>query len=120
MCIRDRLYGGSQTTGTQPAGSPVTAEEFANLTKIPVQVVFGDNIPQEPIPVLPADGRRAQIVTARVFVDTLARKGGKPELLLLPEVGLRGNSHFAFSDLNNVQVADRLSAFLAKHGLDAR
>jgi hypothetical protein len=49
--------------------------------------------------VLPADGRRAQIVTARVFVDTLARKGGKPELLLLPEVGLRGNSHFAFSDL---------------------
>jgi len=114
------LYGGSQTTGTQPAGSPVTAEEFANLTKIPVQVVFGDNIPKEPIPVLPADGRRAQIVTARVFVDTLARKGGKPELLLLPEVGLRGNSHFAFSDLNNVQVADQLSAFLAKHGLDTR
>ncbi len=26
----------------------------------------------------------------------------------LPDVGLFGNSHFMFSDLNNVQVADQL------------
>jgi len=26
--------------------------------------------------------------------------------LMLPEVGLRGNSHFMFSDTNNIQVAD--------------
>jgi hypothetical protein len=34
--------------------------------------------------------------------------------------GLRGNSHFMLSDLNNVQVADQLSAFLRRHGLAPR
>jgi len=36
----------------------------------------------------------------------------------LPSIGIRGNTHFPFSDLNNVQVADLLSAFLAKNRLD--
>jgi hypothetical protein len=114
------LYGGSQTTGTQPAGTAIAPEEFASLTRIPVQVIFGDNIPKEPVPVLPADGRRAQVITSHQFVDAINRKGGKAELLMLPDVGLRGNSHFAFSDLNNMQVADQLSAFLARNALDAR
>ena len=106
--------------GTQDAGAPVTAAEFANLAKIPIQVVFGDNIPQQPVPDLPADGRRAQIVAARMFAEALNATGGKASLLLLPDAGLRGNTHFMFSDLNNVAVADQLSAFLAKHRLDER
>lgn len=114
------LYGGSQVTGSQPAGSPVSGEDFAKLARIPVQVVFGDNIPTKPVPVLLADGRRAQVITSRLFVAALNSQGGRAELLLLPEAGLHGNSHFAFSDLNNGQVADQLSAFLRKHGLDAR
>lgn len=80
------LYGGSQTTGTQPAGSPVTAKEFASLARIRVQVVVGDTIPREPIPVLPADGRRARVITSRVFVDDSTARGqggtaaaGRPE-----------------------------------------
>jgi hypothetical protein len=36
---------------------------------------------------------------------------------MLPEAGLRGNSHFMFSDLNNEQVADQLVLFLDMHGL---
>ena len=107
-------------TGTQPSGTPVTAAEFANLTKIPLQVVYGDNIPKQPIPDLVADGRRAQVVTSVMFADAINRKGGKASVLHLPDVGLKGNSHFMFSDLNNIQVADQLSAFLQKHGLDAR
>ena len=106
--------------GTQPAGTAVTATEFANLAKIPIQVVYGDNIPKDPIPDLIADGRRAQVVTSVLFVDALNRKGGQASVLHLPDVGLRGNSHFMFSDLNNIQVADQLSAFLQKNGLDAR
>lgn len=106
--------------GTQPSGSAVTAQEFASLTKIPLQVVYGDNIPSAPIPDLVADGRRAQVVTSKLFADALNRKGGSVSILHLPDVGLRGNSHFMFSDLNNVQVGDQLSAFLQKHGLDAR
>ena len=106
--------------GTQASGSPVSAQEFTNLTKIPVQVVFGDNIPKTPVPDLAIDGRRASVATSTVFADALSKQGGRASVLLLPDVGLFGNSHFMYSDLNNVQVADQLSAFLEKHGLDMK
>ena len=106
--------------GTQSAGTAITAAEFANLAKIPIQVVYGDNIPKTPIPDLIADGRRAQVITSKLFVDALSKTGGNAAVLHLPDVGLRGNSHFMFSDLNNIDVADQMSAFLQKHGLDAR
>jgi hypothetical protein len=98
----------------------VTPAEFANLTKLPIQVVYGDNIPKQPIPDLVADGRRAQQVTSHLFVQTLNSKGGNASVLLLPDVGLYGNSHFMFSDLNNVEVADQMSLFLSAKGLDIR
>jgi pimeloyl-ACP methyl ester carboxylesterase len=104
--------------GTQVAGTPVTTAEFVNLAKLPIQVVYGDNIPKLPIPDLVADGRRAQQVTSQLFVQTLNSKGGNASVLLLPDVGLYGNSHFMFSDLNNVEVADQMSMFLSTKGLD--
>jgi pimeloyl-ACP methyl ester carboxylesterase len=106
--------------GTQVAGTPVTAAEFVNLAKLPIQVVYGDNIPKSPIPDLVADGRRAQQVTSQLFVQALNAKGGDASVLLLPDAGLYGNSHFMFSDLNNVEVADQMSLFLSVKGLDIR
>ena len=106
--------------GSQPSGTPVTPAEFAQLAQIPIQVVYGDNIPQQPIPDLVADGRRAQVVTSRMFVDALKKQGGNANVLHLPDAGLYGNSHFMFSDLNNVAVADQLSLFLQAQGLDGR
>ncbi|HZM46000.1 MAG TPA: alpha/beta fold hydrolase [Burkholderiales bacterium] len=106
--------------GTQVAGTAVTPAEFANLAKMPVQVVYGDNIPKSPIPDLVADGRRAQEVTSRLFVQALNGKGGRASVLLLPDAGLYGNSHFMFSDLNNIEVAEQLSAFLRVQKLDER
>ena len=37
-----------------------------------------------------------------------------------PDAGQAGNTHFPFSDLNNLAVADLLSQFLARHHLDER
>jgi len=64
--------------------------------------------------------RRAQQVTSHLFVQALNSKGGNASVLVLPDVGLYGNSHFMFSDLNNVEVADQLSLFLSAKGLDLR
>ena len=36
----------------------------------------------------------------------------------LPEIGIRGNTHFPFSDLNNLEVADLMEKFLASKNLD--
>jgi pimeloyl-ACP methyl ester carboxylesterase len=106
--------------GTQPSGTPVSPAEFAKLASIPVQVVYGDNIPKDPIPDLVADGRRAQVVTSKMFVDALNRQGSNASVLHLPSVGLYGNSHFMFSDLNNAEVANQLAVFLNQKGLDLR
>ncbi|OZF25702.1 hypothetical protein CH296_26685 [Rhodococcus sp. 14-2496-1d] len=105
------------SSGLEPAGTTVPAAEFDRLARIPIQVVFGDNIPTEPVADLPADKRRVQVLAARQFVSALNQvdSRARASVLLLPEVGLRGNSHFMFSDLNNIEVADRLSAFIAEN-----
>jgi hypothetical protein len=107
-------------SGQQACGSSVTQQEFIQLSTLPIQVVYGDNIPQTATPDLIADGRRAQVIASQLFVQALNRHGGRGEVLHLPQTGLRGNSHFMFSDLNNVEVADTLSAFLERHELDGR
>jgi hypothetical protein len=51
-------------------------------------------------------------------VDAVNKHGGQAQLLLLPEAGLRGNTHFPFSDLNSREIADLLSSFLKTKHLD--
>ena len=40
------------------------------------------------------------------------RRGGDVTVVHLPEIGIRGNTHFPMSDLNNAQIADQMSRFL--------
>ncbi len=106
--------------GTMVAGATVSATAFANLIKVPLQVVYGDNIPTVPISDLVADGRRAQVMASRLFEKAVNSRGGDAKILHLPDIGLRGNSHFVFLDQNNLAVADQLALFLHKKGLDTR
>ena len=91
----------------------VPLEEFRKLTRIPLQMVWGDNTDR-------SERYRPTVAESRRFVELVNRHGGKAELLLLPEAGLHGNTHIPFADLNNVAVADLLSSYLRAHGLDAR
>ena len=55
---------------------------------------------------------------ARQWRDAVNRHGGDVTVVHLPELGIRGNTHFPFSDMNNVEIADLLSKFLAEKRLD--
>jgi len=44
--------------------------------------------------------------------------GGDAQLIHLPQIGITGNTYFLFSDLNNTQIADQISALLAKKKLN--
>ncbi len=55
---------------------------------------------------------------ARLWVEAINKHGGDARLVHLPEMGIHGNTHFIMSDLNNVQIADRVSTFLAEKKLD--
>ncbi|MDG2960297.1 hypothetical protein P7L91_05475 [Bisgaard Taxon 10/6] len=37
------------------------------------------------------------------------KHGGKVEVIELPKVGIKGNTHFLMSDTNSVQVAEHLA-----------
>ena len=107
----------SAATGTLE-GVGVPLSEFMQLTKIPIVIYFGDNIPEQPTANPGQDNWRVRLAMARLFRDTVNRRGGDVTLVHLPDIGIRGNTHFPFSDLNNLEIADLMSQFLEKKGLD--
>jgi hypothetical protein len=97
---------------------PVAVEDFQALTRLPIIVYYGDNIPTEPTDIAGRDNWRVRLDMARTWVDAVNRHGGDATFVSLPERGIHGNTHFAFSDLNNHQIADQITAFLAEKKLD--
>jgi len=96
----------------------VPLADFMRLTKIPIIIYYGDYIPDEPNPNPGQDMWRARLAMARLWCDAVNRNGGDVTVVHLPEVGITGNTHFPFSDLNNLEIADLLSAWLKEKGLD--
>jgi pimeloyl-ACP methyl ester carboxylesterase len=99
-------------------GVEISLADFNKLTKIPIVVYYGDNIAKEPTTVWNEDHWRSGLEMARIWAATINKHGGDATVVHLPEVGIKGNTHFAFSDLNNIQVADELSKWLKQKGLD--
>ncbi|MBS7537065.1 alpha/beta fold hydrolase [Ancylobacter sonchi] len=99
-------------------GVPVPMDQFMALTRIPIVIFYGDNIPETATDIPTQDAWRARLAMARLWRDAVNRHGGDATLVHLPEIGIRGNTHFPFSDLNNVEIADQVSAFLAAKHLD--
>ncbi len=96
----------------------VSKAQFEALTRIPIVIFYGDNIPEKPVRLPAQDSWRARLEMARLWRDAVNRHGGDVRLIHLPEIGIKGNSHFPFSDLNNVEIADLVSKFLAEKDLD--
>jgi hypothetical protein len=88
----------------------VPLAEFMRLTRMPIQLVWGDNTEKT------AWARNVEM--SKQFAAIVNAHGGHAEVLMLPLVGVKGNTHLAFADLNNVQVADQLSLFLKRNKLD--
>lgn len=99
-------------------GVAVPMAQFKALTRIPIVLYYGDNIPEAPSTDPGLDNWRVRLAMARLWVEAVNRHGGDAKLVLLPEIGIRGNTHFPFSDLNNVQVADQMQQFLSSKRLD--
>lgn len=98
-------------------GRPVPMDRFMQLTRIPILIVYGDFIPVEPDPNPGTDGWRARLAMARIWAETVNRHGGDVTVVHLPEIGIHGNTHFPFSDLNNAEIAEHMAGFLLRKGL---
>jgi hypothetical protein len=109
--------GMASSAGTlEPVAIP--RSEFARLAKIPIILYYGDFIPETPVANPGQDGWRVRLAMAKLWVEAINRHGGDAKVVHLPEIGIRGNTHFPFSDLNNARIADLMSGFLAEKHLD--
>ena len=96
----------------------VPMEEFKKLTRLPIIIYYGDYIPDSPDEIPARDYWRACLQMANKWAETVNKYGGDVTVVHLPKVGIKGNTHFPFSDLNNVEIADHLSAWLKEKQLD--
>ena len=99
-------------------GTAIPLEEFRKFTRFPIVIFYGDHIATEPTDNYGADQWRAELAMGRKFAELVNKYGGDCTVIHLPELGIRGNTHFMFSDLNNIEIADLLSKWLAEKGLD--
>ena len=85
-------------------------QQAAALKDIPVLMIYGDFIAQ--------DARWPQIRRNGIeFTEGIARAGGKVEVIDLPNLGIRGNSHMLMMDRNNLEVAALIQRWLERQGL---
>ena len=105
------------------AGTTVPLSEFLKLTKFPILIIWGDNIPKtlDPINVgdrLVLDSRRILTEQWQSFAEAINNHHGNAVVIHLPDVGVHGNTHYAMSDTNINQVSSVVSLWLKNQGLD--
>ncbi len=86
--------------------------EIATIAKIPTLVMFGDHLGdvQGGIASWPAS-----FESCNKFVQQLKDKGGDAEMMSLPKMGIKGNSHMLMQDRNNLQLADLILTWIDGH-----
>jgi hypothetical protein len=95
----------------------VPMADFERLTKIPIVIYYGDFIAKEPTNAPGPDGWRVRLAMARLWRDCVNKHGGDVTLVHLPEIGIKGNTHFPFSDLNNLEIAELMYKWLSEKQL---
>jgi pimeloyl-ACP methyl ester carboxylesterase len=87
------------------------AEAKAYFTRVPFVSVWGDNSVGAKNTVN-GDKRREACVQAAGHIRTA---GGRGSVLMLPDLGMRGNSHMLMMDKNSLEIADVLQKWIAEN-----
>ena len=102
-----RTSGIAGIVALEPAACPTATEDLTPYLKIPSLVVFGDYVDQSP-------RWAARLKACTEFAQAVTKSGGKAEVVELPKIGIKGNSHMLMQDKNNIEVADWLVAWIGK------
>jgi len=89
----------------EPGGCPAAGADMRPYTKMPILVLFGDYVDQSP--------RWApRLKSCKEFVQAANKAGGNVELVVLPDIGIHGNSHMLMQDKNSLEIADWLLGWI--------
>jgi dienelactone hydrolase len=86
------------------------AETASRLKNVPILVLYGDNVEKSR---MFSEQRDNNIRMAAVAKEV----GGSIEIVNLPEVGIKGNTHFMMMEKNNAEIADYIEIWLKRRGL---
>jgi pimeloyl-ACP methyl ester carboxylesterase len=89
---------------------PLSADDVGkHFSKVPMLAVIGDNTVGAAGP--NGDERRNGCIAS---IGALKAAGGKAKFLLLPEAGIKGNSHMMMMEKNNLQIADLVIGWIGE------
>lgn len=91
-----------------------TDAQISAYAGIPDLELFGDNLDSASFTGRPRFNARKSVVER---INRVA--GGRAEIVTLPSVGIRGNSHMIMQDKNNLQVADFILNWLRTRASEA-
>lgn len=102
----DKIKG---LVAVEPAGSANVAKA-AELKAVPMLLVWGDYFDKAP---------RWETFrkNSLAYAAAVRTAGGTADVVNLPEIGIKGNSHMLIMDKNNGQVAEVIQKWLAGKGL---
>ncbi len=102
----------------EPGAAPVVDSEDYNALleqKIPIIFYYGDYISEE-LSEVPAATMWAKMAkTADTFSTSYHAAAGNSTVVHLPDLGIRGNSHFMFQELNNDVIADLIEKWIQEN-----
>ena len=84
---------------------------------IPVTMYFGDYIDNGPEDIMSTSFWRRVRDGALAFAAQYNADGGDCTVVDLPKIGITGNSHFMFQELNNKEIADHIYQWLESRAL---
>ena len=95
-----------------PCQTNLTVAQLSTLAKIPTLIMFGDHLGD--VKGGPANWANS-FDTCQKFVEQLSAAGGDAQMMHLPKMGIRGNSHMLMQDKNNLQLADLIIRWIDEH-----
>ncbi len=92
----------------EPGACPDAGSQMQPYTKMPIMVLFGDYVDQ-------STRWAPRLKGCREFTQAANKAGGKVELVVLPDIGVHGNSHMLMQDKNSLEIADWLLGWIDRH-----
>ena len=95
----------------EASGSPnPDTTDFARIKGVPMLWVWGDNLDRFPF-------WQRVVAQQEKFRSNLVAAGGTGDRILLPDLGIRGNTHMMMMDRNSDQIAGLIDQWLARQGM---
>jgi len=95
-----------------PCVTSFSPDQLQTLAKIPTLIMFGDHLGD--VQGGPANWAMSYD-SCEKYVQRVKAARGDAEMMYLPKMGIKGNSHMLMQDRNNLQLADLILKWIDQH-----